>query len=300
MQEEYIRRINKVLTFIEENLDAELSLHTVSDIACYSPYHLHRLFKAVTNETLNSYITRKRIEKTALMLMHRKEFSIAEIAGKHGFKDDSTFSRTFKKLYGQSPSGFRKSRLNTISKIDQENSKIGQVNVMTEEYICNVNNLKDWMNTNAQIEITEMPKMNLAYITHIGLDGLESSFQRIFKWATPKGILAQTGTYLCRVFHDSFKVTDTTKIRMSIGVVSTQAITTKSEVELTTMEGGKVISGRFVIAPKEFERAWGGLFIWMSEKGYNMADRNPFEIYHNNFNEHPEKKCIADLCIPIR
>jgi AraC family transcriptional regulator len=37
----------------------------------------------------------------------------------------------------------------------------------------------------------------------------------------------------------------------------------------------------------------------MNENGYKKADQNPFEIIYNNYNEHPEKKCIVDLCIPI-
>ena len=124
MQDEYIKRINKVLTFIDENLDSELSLETISNIAFYSQFHLHRLFKAMTNETLNSYITRKRVERTAMLLIHRKEYSVAEIAVKYGFNSDSSFSRTFKKIYGQSPSEFRKFNLNNFSKISKVRSNI--------------------------------------------------------------------------------------------------------------------------------------------------------------------------------
>jgi AraC family transcriptional regulator len=38
----------------------------------------------------------------------------------------------------------------------------------------------------------------------------------------------------------------------------------------------------------------------MNENGYKRADGNPFEIYHNNFDEHPEKKSIVDFYIPVR
>ena len=194
MQEEYIKRINKVLTFIDENLDTDLSLQTISSIAYYSPFHLHRLFKAITNETLNAYIIRKRIERTAMMLIHNKEYSIADIADKYGFQNDSTFSRTFKKIYRQSPTEFRKSNLGNFSKISKVNSNNGKVNFITEEYLCNINNLKNWIKMNAKIEITEMPKMNLAYVTQIGVNGIDNAFQRIVKWATPKGLLEKTDT----------------------------------------------------------------------------------------------------------
>jgi AraC family transcriptional regulator len=299
MQEEYIKRINKVLTLIDENLDTDLSLQTISSIAYYSPFHLHRLFKAITNETLNAYIIRKRIERTAMMLIHNKEYSIAEIADKYGFQNDSTFSRTFKKIYRQSPTEFRKSNLDNFSKISKVNSNKGKESFITEEYLCNINNLKNWIKMNAKIEITEMPKMNLAYVTQIGVNGIDNAFQRIVKWATPKGLLEKTGTNVCRVFHDSFKVTDADKVRMSIGILTNQELTVDGEVGLTTIENGKNIVGHFVIEPSEFEKSWESLFIWMNENSYKKADRNPFEIYHNNFNEHPEKKCIVDLHIPI-
>lgn len=299
MQEEYVKRINKVLAFIDENLDAKLSLQKISNVAFYSPFHLHRLFKAITNETLNSYITRKRIERTAMLLIHNKEFSIAEIAEKYGFNNDSTFSRTFKKAYGQSPSEFRKSNLNNFSKISKVNSNNGKKKFITQEYLCNIINLKNWIKMNAKIEIKEMPKMNLAYVTQIGINGIDSSFQRIIKWATPKELLSKSETNVCRVFHDSFKVTDSDKVRMSIGILTNQEVTAEGEIGITTIEKGKNIIGHFVIEPKEFEKSWDSLFIWMNENGYKKADRFPFEIYHNNFNEHPEKKCIVDLVIPI-
>jgi AraC family transcriptional regulator len=299
MQEEYIKRINKVLTYIDENLDKELSLQTISNIAFYSSFHLHRLFKAITNETLNSYITRKRIERTAMMLIHNKEFIITEIADKYGFKNDSTFSRTFKKIYGQSPSEFRKSNADNFSKISKVNSNNGKANFITEEYICNINNLKNWIKMNAKIEIKEMPKKNLAYVTQLGVNGIDNAFQRVIKWATPKELLVKSNTNVCRVFHDSFRVTDADKVRMSIGILTDQEITVDGEVGLTTIEKGKNIVGHFIIEPKEFEKSWNSLFIWMNENGYKKTDRYPFEIYHNNFNEHPEKKCIVDLYIPI-
>lgn len=299
MQEEYIKRINNVLTYIDEHLDTELSLHTISSIAHYSPFHLHRLFKAITNETLNTYITRKRIESAAIMLVHHKKLSIAEISNKYGFINDSTFSRTFKKIYGQSPSEFRKSNLDNFSKISKVNSNNGKEGFITEEYLCNINHLKNWIKMNAKIEIKEMPKMNLAYVTQIGVDGIEDAFQRIVKWATPKELLAKSNTHICRVFHDSFKVTDADKVRMSIGIITAHEVTVEGEVGLTTIDKGKNIVGRFVIEPKEFEKSWESLFIWMNENGYKKTDQYPYEIYHNNFNDHPEKKCIVDLCIPI-
>ena len=299
MNEDYIKRINTLLTYIEENLDKDLSLETVAAVAFYSPFHLHRLFKAITNETLNAYIVRKRIEKAAMLLIHDRMLPISEVALQFGFSSNSSFTRTFNKIYGKSPTDFRNTHPNTFSKISKIDSKNGKVNFITEAYLCNINQLKQWIDMNATIEIKEMPNMELAYITHIGVNGLENAFQRIVKWARPKGLLNAKDATIVRVFHDSFKITDEDKVRMSIGVTLQDKIPTDGEVGLMTIKSGKYIVGRFEIEPKEFEQSWNGLFVWMSEMGYKKADSSPFEIYHNNYNEHPEKKCIVDICIPI-
>ncbi|HMW39077.1 MAG: AraC family transcriptional regulator [Saprospiraceae bacterium] len=299
MQEEYIKRINKVLAFIDDHLDTNLSLQTISKVACYSSFHTHRLFKAITNETLNSYVARKRIERTAILLIHNSKLSIGEIAVRYGFLNDSSYSRSFKKIYGQSPTEFRKANKNNFSKIGKANSKNGKDSFITEEYLCNIDRLKNWIKMKGNIEIKQMPNLNLAYVTQIGEKGIESAFEKIVKWAMPREILSKRNTNVCRVFHDSFKITDADKVRMSIGIASDQEIKVDGEIGLTSIAAGRNIVGHYEIAPEEFEKAWSALFIWMNENGYKKAERNPFEIYHNNYNEHPEKKCIVDLIIPI-
>lgn len=299
MNKEYIKRINTILIYIDNNLDADLSLETISQIAFYSPYHLHRIFRAITNETMNAYIIRKRIEKTAALLIHRKEMAITEMALQYGFNSVSVFSRTFKKYYGQSPTEFRKSNPRKFSKIGKLDSKISQEQTPIENYLCNIETLKKWITMNAKIEIKEMPKMDLAYITQIGVAGLEDAFARLIRWATPKNLSDNPRCKVARIYHDSFKFTTPDQVRMSVCILLDEPIEVSDEVGLTTINKGKFIVGHFEIEPKDFEKSWSSLFIWMNEKGYKKANQNPFEIIHNNFNDHPEKKCIVDLYIPV-
>ena len=116
-EEDYIKRIDIALQFIDKNLDANLSLETISKVAFYSPYHFHRIFKAIIGETLNVYITRKRIEKTASILMRKREASITDLAYQFGFSSNSAFTKAFKKFYGISPSEFRKQTPDKFSRV---------------------------------------------------------------------------------------------------------------------------------------------------------------------------------------
>jgi AraC family transcriptional regulator len=86
---------------------------------------------------------------------------------------------------------------------------------------------------------------------------------------------------------------------MSIGVILHEPIKTDGAISLMTIEKGKHLVGRFEIEVKDFEISWNALFLWMSEQGYKKADRLPYEIYYNNPAEHPENKCIVELCIPV-
>jgi AraC family transcriptional regulator len=298
IQADYRNRINRVFQFIDEHLESDLSLNTVSQIAFFSPFHFHRVFKFVTGETLNEYVTRRRIEKSALDLLH-KNIKATELAHKYGFSDISSFSRAFKKYYGVSPTEFKKDNPNRHSKIRQLKSKNGQDYPDYEKYICIINNLKKWTEMNAKIEIKETPQLNLAAVTHVGVNGIENAFETLTKWAIPRGLLENPEAKMGRVFYDSFKVTAPDKVRMSIVLTTNEPFEAEGEINKLTIDKTKCIVGRFEITPNEFEKSWTSLFIWMNENGYKKSVENPFEIYHNDYREHPENKFIVDLYIPV-
>lgn len=299
LEENYFGRITRALAFMDEHLDSDLSLERVAKIAYYSPFHFHRIFKAVIGEPLNAYIVRRRIEKIATVLITQKGVSLTALSTQYGFNSPSSFSRAFKNFYGLSPSDFSKQSPGKFSKIRQADSKNGQEKVAFEKYLCNIDNHKKWIKMNAKIEIVERPLQQLACITHIGEQGLENTFERLLKWARPKGLLQHPNNKLARIFHDSFKVTAPEKVRMSACILLEEAMGAEGEIIPAHIEKGRFIVGHFEILPHAFEQAWSSLFIWMNEEGYKKAAQNPFEIYQNDYREHPENKFIVDLYIPI-
>ncbi|MHA7059055.1 AraC family transcriptional regulator [Aquimarina sp. M1] len=300
INKEYIQRINLALQYIDTHLDGDLSLESVSNIALYSPFHFHRIFKAVIGETLNAYVKRRRIEKIALELIHKKERSITELSLLHGFNSNSSFTRAFKNFYGVSPTEFRKQLPSTFSKISKVESKIGQEYQIFEKYICNITNHLNWITMNAKIEVKETPELYFASITHIGVIGIENTFEKLIKWGRSNGVFDEADTTMARVFHDSFKVTSPDKVRMSICMRTKKPVTVEGEITPIVIKKGRSIIGSFEITPDDFENAWSGLFVWMNEKGYKKSEETPFEIYYNDFRKHPENKCLVDLYIPIK
>jgi AraC family transcriptional regulator len=293
---DYRNRLDRVFQFIDENLESKLLLSVVSKEAFFSPYHFHRIFKQLTKETLNEYINRRRIEKSVLDIIH-KELSISEISHTYGFSDNSSYTKSFKKYYGISPTEFKSQNPNKFSKIKQLNSKIGQNYPDIDEYVCIINNLKKWIKMNTNIEVKLLPEQNHVYITCIGPNELPSAFQKLIGWAIPKGLMTKEAK-LMTVYQDSLKVTEEEKARFRACFLIEDKV--ESEFEYASIPSGKYVVARFEIILDDFEKAWTGLYTWMDENEHERADGESFEIYHNNFNEHPEKKAIVDFHIPIK
>lgn len=131
--------INKALNHIEQHLENELSLESISKVAHYSPFHFHRIFKAFTNETLHQYIVRKRVEKASADLLRKKAITISELSLQFGFTSNSSFTRAFKKYYGLNPRDFRRQGKGRYSKIRQTKSKNRQQTTSFEAYVCDPN-----------------------------------------------------------------------------------------------------------------------------------------------------------------
>lgn len=99
-------RLARVLEFMTENFDKDISLQDLADVACLSVYHFSRAFKQATGTAPVQYISNLRISKCKAMLVDPQK-TIEDIAFSTGFSSGANFARTFKKSVGLSPSQYR-------------------------------------------------------------------------------------------------------------------------------------------------------------------------------------------------
>jgi AraC-like DNA-binding protein len=83
-QLDYEQRVNRVIDHVRTHLAEELSLATLARVAAFSPFHFHRVFRAVTGETLFGFIQRQRLEKAAGALHQHPGLTGLAIALDHG------------------------------------------------------------------------------------------------------------------------------------------------------------------------------------------------------------------------
>jgi AraC-like DNA-binding protein len=89
---EYCNRINRVINYLRDNLYRSIKLEELARVACFSEFHFHRIFGAVSGETLNNFTGRLRLEK-ATRLLRGSNQSVIDIALECGFSSPATFSR---------------------------------------------------------------------------------------------------------------------------------------------------------------------------------------------------------------
>src|SRR5580704_11803817 len=67
-QSDYAQRIDRVIDYLRANLHRPVKLAELANVACFSEFHFHRIFIAVSGETLNNFTNRLRLEKAARLL----------------------------------------------------------------------------------------------------------------------------------------------------------------------------------------------------------------------------------------
>lgn len=320
LREEYTSRINRVTDYIEANIGEGLSLEKIAAVAGFSPFHFHRIFGAMTGETLNQFILRIRIEKAASLIVNHPRKSITEIALDCGFSGPSTFARAFRDGFGMSASRWRAGGCRQHRKISEMNDKTGkQFSKIKEEFIVSSGYTgvrgTNWRwrvtmtgnsNIKAEVEVKDTPEFQVAYVRHVGPYAGDSElfgklFGKLMKWAGPRGLMSSPDTKILAIYHDDPNITEAAKLRTSVCVSVPADMPVEGEIGKMAIPAGKYAVARFEISPEEYADAWNAVFGgWLPESGYQPADGPCYELFLNNPDEHPEKKHIFDICVPVK
>lgn len=98
--------IDRVVDYIDHNLQQALTLDALAEIAHFTPSYLSRVFHERKGMTVTAYIAQVRIEQSKFFLVH-SSISIQEVAYRSGFQSTSNFNRVFKQHTGLTPLEWR-------------------------------------------------------------------------------------------------------------------------------------------------------------------------------------------------
>jgi AraC-like DNA-binding protein len=101
--------ILKTVEYIEENLEKDLNLDTISEKIGYSKFHLNRIFSETVGCTIYKYIQVRRITEAARKLTETDK-PILEIALEANYQSQQAFTNAFSQIYYSSPQAYRKAK----------------------------------------------------------------------------------------------------------------------------------------------------------------------------------------------
>jgi len=103
----YLKSVQIGINYIEANLDFDITSSQIAKEAGLSQWHFQRIFKALTNETLKTYIRSRRLANSLDKLL-TTDLRIIDIAVSSGYESQESFTRAFKAAFNMTPNEYRK------------------------------------------------------------------------------------------------------------------------------------------------------------------------------------------------
>lgn len=107
-RQRYRLRFQRVLDYIDTHLDENPGVDALSRVTHFSRFHFHRQFSEYVGIGVGRYVQLLRLRRAACQLAFREDLRVTDVALAAGFERPETFSRAFRKWFGQSPVAFRK------------------------------------------------------------------------------------------------------------------------------------------------------------------------------------------------
>ncbi|MGH6617813.1 AraC family transcriptional regulator [Sphingomonas sp.] len=287
----YHARMLRVLDHIDQHLDSDLDLDTVSRIAAFSKFHFHRQFTATFEVSVHRYVQLARMKRASHQLAHLDAQSVTDIAMDAGYDAPDAFARAFRQRFGQSPSSFRKSPdwvpwLAAFGPLDNARSKLMQI-IFTPD----------------DVTIRDVPPTPVAIMEHRGDRAtLGDTIQRFIAWRKAAGLSPETSPTFT-IFRSEREPVIPADYSMDICCGTDQPIEVNGEqIKAGVIPGGRCAVLRYPGNTHNLEPAALYLYRdWLPDSGEEARD---FPIYCrrqlSSIPEVPAHEVIVELFLPLK
>jgi AraC family transcriptional regulator len=294
----YQQRIGLVIRHIEQNLDSRPDLDELARIACFSPYHFHRIFSAMVGESVAAYVRRLLLERAAMQLGHSAE-SVTQIALGAGYDSVDAFTRAFRAHIGMLPSEYRRRR--TYRQVVR---KPGEDRPLFYHEMPQCHTM--------EVQIKRFAPRLVAAVRYTGpYEECGPAWDKLCGTLAASGLLsAESVAY--GISYDNPDITLPKKCRMD-ACVSLPPHMTQTSAELHALAQHEEIILRLVGSEQEYAAlrvkgsytllhpAYRSLFgMWFPQSGREPFNDPGFEIYWNSPHSTPEKELLTEICIPLK
>lgn len=277
LRSRYESRILKVLDHIRANLDGDLSLDALAEVAAMSRFHWHRVFHAMTGETAAEAVRRFRMHRAATWLV-QTDRAVSDTARATGCGSVRSFARAFGSEYGPSPSAFRaRGAPAPLRSPGREESK-----AMYE------------------IEVAQVPARRLAALEHRGpYPEIGTTFGKLAAIATARGLWPHSRG-MAAVYYDDPRATPPDRLRSHAGIIVAEDTPLPDGLEEVRTHGGAAAILHFRGDYSGLQGAYDHLYgAWLAQSGRTLADAPSYELYLNDPTDTAPDDLLTDIVVPL-
>lgn len=269
----YTDRLDPVLRWLAAHPDADPDLHQLADLACLSPYHFHRVYRAMLGETVNATVQRIRMHRAAAALAD-SQAPLRDIAQRAGYDSDAAFNRAFGAFFGTPPGRYRTARSQPFD--SQENAMY-------------------------PIAIENFPGVTLAVLPHHGsYQNIGPVFTRAFMLAHGQGIADPDAPGFGVYFDDPEQVPES-QLRSLAGMVVALDATLGGGLERHVIPPCRCAILTYTGPYNEMAKPYQWMFSeWLPASGMIPADIPMFEQYMNDPRSTPPALLQTRICLPLK
>lgn len=266
-EQNYRRRIARVIEAIMVDPSAPHSVESLAAVARFSPFHFHRLYRAMTGESVAATIRRVRLAQAAYQLAVSPA-SITETALEAGYDSSQSFARAFRSLTGLTPTAFQQQQQSIAANLPS-------------------------------VTIGDRPPARIYGLHHEGpAQTIPHTYRRLAQALSEQGL---AWSDLTRIGVGSGDPEQGEGFSYFAGVVLPLESTALQKLECYDLPGGRYacyrLMGSYALISSTFQTLFGS---WLPQSGFEPDDRPVIEVYLNHPATVMEHEIATELLIPLR
>lgn len=292
-QKDYEQRILRVLIHVQENLDVDLQLDELASLAHFSPYHFHRIFRGMVGEPVKEHVRRLRLERAAHHLK-TTDRSVTAVAFDAGYETHESFTRAFRAMFNDSPSGFREARRASTGVVVSSGIHYSPTGALDsfEPSLSEVESMN--------VDVKKVKAMRVAFMRHIGpYDQVGNTWQKFMGFAFSHGLFGPTAKMLA-IVHDDPDVTPPERLRYDACMVVGDKFQPEGDVGVQQISGGSYAvtthHGPYDRLGETYAALMGQ---WLPAHNREPTDAPCFEVYLNNPQQTPPEDLRTEVYVPL-
>lgn len=283
----YLQGIDRAVALLQHAVDAGAELPDpgqLAEAAHLSPFHFHRVYRALTGETPGGTVLRLRLLR-ALRLLADPAQPVTEAALAVGYETPQAFARAFRQAFDASPSELR----GQAERLAQAIAQCSQAPALEREPAAEL-----------RVEVVSVEPFRVIAVRHRGdFDGLNLVYGRVFEWAATQGLVEHvTGIY--GVPYGDPRDAPTAGLDFDCAVAFDRPAEPGDGLIAEDLGGGEWARFRHVGSFDLLDEVTDAMLAgWLADSGRELRDEPLFHHYLDDPEQTPEALLRTDIYLPL-